>query len=102
MAARVEWVFAGVPVQEAGGTRVVTLTLFSKAQASETGRYLSDLGKVLSGWLTARDFEAAWRDRTIGGVQVEWRADFAVEAVRRAGPPPGAERCRRTVRRRPS
>jgi len=102
MAARVEWVFAGVPVHEVGGTRVVTLTLFSKSQASETGRYLSDLGKVQSGWLSARDFESAWRGRPIGGIQVEWRADFAVEAVRRAGPPPGAERYRRTIRRGPS
>ena len=89
------WTFLGVPVADGAGTKVVTLTLLSERQASQTGSYLSDLGQVESGWLRPADFEARWRGASIGGIAVEWRADHAVEALRLAGPPPGAVRYRR-------
>lgn len=90
-----EWRFLGVPLADGSGTKVVTLTLRSARQASQTGTYLSDLGQVQSGWLSSRDFESRWRGVSIGGAAVEWRADNAVEAMRQAGPPPGAPRYRR-------
>lgn len=89
------WLFAGVPVRNGAGTDVVTLTLRTFEQASLTGTYLSDLGKVKSGWMSPAEFAGRWDGQHIGGVEVEGRADYAVEALRQAGPPPGVERYRK-------
>jgi hypothetical protein len=96
-----EWTFFGVPLREPTGTAVVALTVHTPEQASELGRYLSDIGKLLAGDLSGDDFEWSWRGRSIGRFSLESRPGHAIEAMRRAGPPPGAERYRRAVRRYP-
>jgi hypothetical protein len=98
---RPEWTFFGVPIADAGGTRVVNLTVHTERDASRTGSYLSDLGKLTAGDLRPAEFESRWRGESIGGVRFESRPDYAVEAARRAGPPPGGERYRRSVPRGP-
>jgi hypothetical protein len=102
MTEHIQWTFIGVPVTSDTGTDVVTLTLSVAEQASEVGRYLNDVNQSATGWLSGAEFAARWSGRLIGGVQVEWRAEHAVEALRQAGPPPGAERYRRSGRRDPS
>lgn len=102
MTAGTEWTFLGIPIVNGAGTDVVTLTVHSFDQASQTGQYLNDIGKVRYGRMGPAEFAARWGGRRIGGVEVEGRAGHAVEALRQAGPPPGAERYRRTVRRGPS
>jgi hypothetical protein len=94
-----QWSFLGVPVANGAGTDVVTLTVYDFQQASLAGRYLNDIGAVLSGNLSATEFAARWSGQLIGGVPVEWRAGHVVQAMRQAGPPPGVERYRKTVRR---
>lgn len=93
-----EWSFLGVPVVNGDGTDVVTMTVFEFEQASLTGRYLSDIGAVQSGHLSPGEFAARWAGLAIGGVPVEWRAEHAVQALWQAGPPPGVERYRKTMR----
>lgn len=96
-----EWTFFGVPVTEPGGTRVTNLTVHSEANASTVGSYLSDLGRLQSGWLSSADFEQLWDGVTLGTFALEARAGHALEAMRRAGPPAGGVRYRRAVRRDP-
>jgi hypothetical protein len=94
-----QWWFGNVPVRDGVGTRVTNLTVHTQAEASALGSFLNDLGQVLAGTISPERFEADWRGRTVAGVALESRADFAVEAVLRAGPPLGGERYRRSVRR---
>jgi hypothetical protein len=94
-----QWTFLGVPVVSGAGTDVVTLTVYDPEQASLAGRYLNDVGAVQSARLSAEEFAARWYGRPVGGVAVEWRAGRVVEALRQAGPPPGAERYRKMIRR---
>jgi hypothetical protein len=96
-----QWMFFGVPIAEAGGTRVVDLTVHSHADASMLGRYLSSLGQLQAGWVSKGDFEARWGGVVLAGFVLEARAGHALEAMRRAGPPPAGERYRRSVRRDP-
>ena len=101
MNGRPQWTFFGVPIQQGAGTAVVDLTVHSAEQASQVGRYLSDIGQMRIGHLSADDFAWSWRGESIGQFVLESRPDHAIEALRRAGPPPGAERYRRSVRRDP-
>ena len=95
------WLFLGVPVANGAGTDVVTLTVYDFAQASLVGTYLNNVGSVQSGHMSAADFAAHWSNQLVGGVPLEWRAGNVVQAMRQAGPPPGAARYRKTVRRMP-
>jgi len=79
----------------------VNLTVHTHAHASLTGSYLSDVGKLLAGDLRPAEFEDRWRGESIGEIRFESRPAYAVEAARRAGPPPGGERYRRSVPRGP-
>jgi hypothetical protein len=101
MSGRVEWTFFGVPIAEPGGTRVTNVTVHSEENASTLGRYLSDLGQLQSGWLSSGEFEQRWDGVRLGKFALESRPGHALEAMRRAGPPPGGERYRRSVRRDP-
>ena len=101
MTLRPEWTFFGVPIAEPGGTRVTNLTVHSEAQASTLGRYLSSLGQLQDGSLTNAEFAQRWSGVTLGGFVLESRAGHALEAMRRAGPPAGGVRYRRSVRRDP-
>lgn len=96
------WMFAGVPVANGSGTDVVTLTVGSAEEASTVGSYLSDIAKVMSGWMPLSEFGYRWAGVEVGGVGVESRPEHAVEALRQAGPPPGIERYRKIVSRGPS
>jgi hypothetical protein len=96
-----QWTFFGVPVAEPGGTRVANLTVHSEADASTLGSYLSDLGRLQSGWLSTAEFEQLWDGVTLGRFALESRPGHALEAMRRAGPPPGGVRYRRSIRRDP-
>jgi len=51
--------------------------------------------------MSAADFAARWSGQLVGGVPLEWRAANVVQAMRQAGPPLGATRYRKTVRRMP-
>ena len=97
-ARRITWTFFGVPVKDHEGTRLMDLTVTSKDQASRTGRLLSDIGRLRAGTISPADFSRRWRGVVIAGAAVEWRPGHVLEASRQSGPPPGAERYRRTVR----
>jgi hypothetical protein len=96
-----EWTFFGVPIAEPGGTRVTNVTVHTDAQASTLGRYMSSLGQLQDGLLSDAEFAERWTGVTLGGFVLEARAGHVLEAMRRAGPPPGGERYRRSVRRDP-
>lgn len=98
---QVEWQFFGVPIAESAGTHVTNLAVHNETQASTLGSYLSDLGQLQTGWLSAAEFTQRWQGVRLGGVALEGRAGHALEAIRRAGPPPGGVRYRRSVRRDP-
>jgi len=88
MSARRIRTFRNVPLVDGRGTRVQNVTLYTFAQASQVGKYSSDLGKFSRGEMTDLEFETKWLGVSIGGIQVEGRARRALEAARRAGPPP--------------
>lgn len=96
-----EWVFLGVPIANGAGTDVVRLTMHEFELASLIGRYLSDVGRLASGQMAPVEFSARWSRQPVGGVQLEWRSENVVQAMRQAGRPPGVERYRKSVRRGP-
>jgi hypothetical protein len=89
--------FFDVPVRDSAGTRLVTVAPRNAGQAGRVGRYLSDLGNVARGVLSPDDFARRWKGRQAAGYRVEHDAARALEAVRRAGPPPGGTRYRRVA-----
>ena len=97
----VQWTFFGVPIAEVGGTRVTNMTVDTDGAASILGSYLSSLGQLQDGWLSTAEFAQRWRGVTLGGLALEARPGHALEAMRRAGPPAGGVRYRRSVRRDP-
>jgi hypothetical protein len=89
--------FSDVPIRDATGTRLVTAAPRDAGQAGRLGRYLSDLGNVARGALPPDEFAARWKGRQVAGYRVEHDGARALEAVRRAGPPPGGTRYRRVA-----
>jgi hypothetical protein len=89
--------FYDVPIRDGSGTRLVTIAPRNAGQAGRLGRYLSDLGNVARGVLPADEFARRWKGRQVAGYRVEHDAARALEAVRRAGPPPGGTRYRRVA-----